>query len=284
MTSVLVVDDRAPDRELLATVLGYAGYTALEAASGELAIELARSQQPDLIVADILMPDMDGYELVRELRNDPTTAGIPVIFYTAMYILEEVRRLAAACGVSRILVKPCEPEEIIRAVSESLSSCDEPRVPLTSEEFHREHLRVLNAKLSQKVDELHDAERKATESITLLEAIQSTAPVGFGFVDREYRLRRVNDVLAAASGAPVQQLLGRDVAEVVPELWAQLEPAYEQVLATGEPVVNQEVQGDTFAAPGEIRAWLANYYPVWIEGEIIGIGVVVVDITDRLVA
>jgi PAS domain S-box-containing protein len=284
VTSVLVVDGRPADRELLATVLGHAGYAVAEAATGEVAIELARSQLPDLIITHILMPDMDGYELVNKLRSEHVTADIRVIFYTATYLMEEVRQLAEACGVSQILVKPCEPEEIICAVSEALSSPQVARVALTSEEFHREHLRVLGAKLSQKIDELHDVERQATESLTLLEAIQSSAPVGFGFVDREYRLRRVNDVLAAVAGAPVEQLLGREVADVVPRLWAQIDPAYEHVLASGEAVVNQQVQGETSAAPGEIRSWLANYYPVWIEGEISGVGVVVVDITDRLAA
>ena len=284
MTSVLVVDGRPADRELLATVLGDAGYAVAEAATGELAIAFARSQRPDLIITHILMPDMDGYELANKLRSEHVTADIRVIFYTATYLMEEVRQLAGACGVSQILVKPCEPEEIICAVSEALSSPQVAREALTSEEFHREHLRVVAAKLSQKIDELHDVEREATESLTLLEAIQSSAPVGFGFVDREYRLRRVNDVLAAVAGAPVEQLLGREIADVVPELWAQLDPAYEHVLATGEAVVNQQVQGNTFAAPGEIRSWLANYYPVWIEGEISGVGVVVIDITDRLVA
>jgi len=284
VTSVLVVDGRPADRELLATVLGHAGYAVAEAATGEVAIELARSQLPDLIITHILMPDMDGYELVNKLRSEHVTADIRVIFYTATYLMEEVRQLAEACGVSQILVKPCEPEEIICAVSEALSSPQVARVALKYEEFHREHLRVLGAKLSQKIDELHDVERQATESLTLLEAIQSSAPVGFGFVDREYRLRRVNDVLAAVAGAPVEQLLGREVADVVPRLWAQIDPAYEHVLASGEAVVNQQVQGETSAAPGEIRSWLANYYPVWIEGEISGVGVVVVDITDRLAA
>jgi PAS domain S-box-containing protein len=284
VTSVLVVDGRPADRELLATVLGHAGYAVSEAATGELAIAFARSQRPDLIITHILMPDMDGYELVNKLRSEQVTADIRVIFYTATYLMEEVRQLAGACGVSQILVKPCEPEEIICAASEALSSPQVARVALTSEEFHRNHLRMLGAKLSQKINELHDVERQATESLTLLAAIQSRAPVGFGFVDREYRLRRVNDVLAAVAGAPVEQLLGREVADVVPELWAQLEPAYERVLATGEAIVNQQVQGETSAAPGETRSWLSNYYPVWIEGEISGVGVVVVDITDRLVA
>jgi len=284
VTSVLVVDGRPADRELLATVLGHAGYAVAGAATGEVAIELARSQRPDLIITHILMPDMDGYELVNKLRSEQVTADIRVIFYTATYLMEEVRQLAEACGVSQILVKPCEPGEIICAVSEALSSPQVARVALTSEEFHREHLRVLGAKLSQKIDELHDVERQATESLTLLEAIESSAPVGFGFVDREYRLRRVNDVLAAVAGVPVEQLLGREVADVVPRLWAQIDPAYEHVLASGEAVVNQQVQGEISAAPGEIRSWLANYYPVWIEGEISGVGVVVVDITDRLAA
>jgi PAS domain S-box-containing protein len=157
-------------------------------------------------------------------------------------------------------------------------------VALTSEQFHREHLRVLGAKLSQKIDELHDVERQATESLLLLEAIQSSAPVGLGFVDREHRLRRVNTVLGAFVGAPAEQLLGREVADVVPEVWTRLEPAYEQVLATGEPVVNHQVQGATSTALGVPRTWLASYYPVWIEGEISGVGVVVLDITDRLAA
>jgi CheY-like chemotaxis protein len=209
VTSVLVVDGRPSDRQLLATVLGHAGYAVAEAATGEVAIAFARSQRPNLIITHILMPDMDGYELVNKLRSEHVTADIRVIFYTATYLIEEVRQLASACGVSQILVKPCEPEEIICAVSEALSSPQVSRVALTSAEFHREHMRVLAAKLIQKIDELHDVERQAAESLTLLEAIQSSAPVGFGFVDREYRLRRVNDVLAAVAGAPVEQLLGR---------------------------------------------------------------------------
>jgi DNA-binding NarL/FixJ family response regulator len=154
--SVLVADDRASDRELVVTVLRHADYGVLEAGGGEQALELARAQKPDLIIADILMPTMDGYELVRELRNEPATAEIPVIFYTATYALDEVRRLADACGVVHILVKPCEPDDILRGVSGALSAAPQPATPLPSEEFHREHLRVLNDKLLQKVEELRD--------------------------------------------------------------------------------------------------------------------------------
>jgi DNA-binding NarL/FixJ family response regulator len=157
MTSVLVVEDGPTDRDLLATVLRDADYTVLEAGTGESGLEIARAERPDLIIADTLMPTLDGYELVRELRTEPATADIRVIFYTATYVIEEVRRLATACGVSHIIIKPCEPDEIIRVVGLALSSNAKPVTPFPSEEFHREHLRVLNAKLLQKVEELRDA-------------------------------------------------------------------------------------------------------------------------------
>lgn len=157
MMSVLVVDHSTTDRERLVSVLGFADYRVLEAATAEQALELARREQPDVIIADILMPAMDGYEFVRELGDESNTADIPVILHTATYVLEEAQQLAGAVGISRILLKPSEPEEVIRVVGEAISSARGPVAGLPSEEFHREHLRLLNAKLLQKVEELREA-------------------------------------------------------------------------------------------------------------------------------
>ena len=74
---------------------------------------MARDEPPDVIVADILMPEMSGYEFVQELRADPVLAPTPVVFCTATSGVEEVRRRAEACGVSHILIKPCGPQEIL---------------------------------------------------------------------------------------------------------------------------------------------------------------------------
>jgi PAS domain S-box-containing protein len=122
--------------------------------------------------------------------------------------------------------------------------------------------------------------RRSEESLILIETLQSTAPVGFAFVDREFRIVRINQTLAEVNGAPLEDQLGRTVAEVVPEVWSQMESVYRSVLDTGEPVINLEVdreRGET----GDRRHWLASYYPVIIDDEVIGLGVVVVDITDR---
>ena len=156
MTSVLIVDDEVAERELLATILGHAGHVVVTAETGEHALRLARAQQPDLIIADILMPTMDGYELVRELRSDPATSRIAVIFYTATYLIEEIQELADACGVADILVNPYEPRDVLEVVARALARSRQPVTTLPSEAFHRQHLRMLNAKLLQKVDELRE--------------------------------------------------------------------------------------------------------------------------------
>jgi PAS domain S-box-containing protein len=132
----------------------------------------------------------------------------------------------------------------------------------------------------QDVTELVEAMRKSEESLTLIETLQSTAPVGFAFVDREFRIVRINQTLAEVNGAPLEDQLGRTVAEVVPDVWSQMESVYRSVLDTGKPVVNLEVDRERGEA-GDRRHWLASYYPVIIDEEVIGVGVVVVDITDR---
>ena len=85
MATILIVDDRPSNREYLVTLLGYGGHRLLEAADGAEGLAAAKIVHLDLVIADILMPTMDGYEFVRRLRAEPALAGIPVIFFTAHY-------------------------------------------------------------------------------------------------------------------------------------------------------------------------------------------------------
>jgi PAS domain S-box-containing protein len=132
----------------------------------------------------------------------------------------------------------------------------------------------------QDVTELVEAQRQTTESLTLMETLQSTAPVGFAFVDRDFRIVRINATLAAVNGSPPEDQIGRTVGEVVPDVWAQMEPVYRDVLTTGKAMVNVPVERER-ASVRDRRHWLASYYPVRIDEEVIGIGVVVIDVTER---
>jgi diguanylate cyclase (GGDEF)-like protein len=157
MANILVVDDRPTNRDLLVTLLGYGGHRILEAGDGSEAFELARREIPDLIIADILMPVMDGFALARCIRTDPVLAKIPIIFQTAHYLTEEVRRLAKSCGVHHILSKPIEPQQLLRTVQEAFTHPYTPSSLPKTAEFQQKHLQLLANKLYQKVTELEQA-------------------------------------------------------------------------------------------------------------------------------
>ncbi|MGZ8758668.1 MAG: PAS domain S-box protein [Aeromicrobium sp.] len=129
--------------------------------------------------------------------------------------------------------------------------------------------------------ELRLANRETTETLTLLDTLLSEAPVGFGFVDRDFRIMRMNEKLAAANGSTVAAQLGQRVAAVVPELWPKLEPFYRHALDSGEALVDVEVDGPSPNDPLTTRHWLRSFYPVSVDDEVTGIGIVVVDITER---
>jgi two-component system sensor histidine kinase/response regulator len=171
MGCVLVVDDRKDDRDLLATVIGHMGHRVLEAPNGHTALELTRAQQPDLVITDLLMPAMNGYEFVRDLRTDHRVGDTPVIFCTANYLEEEVRALAAACDVAGFLPKPCEPQAIISVVEDALgkSANGSAPSPPVGRGFDREQLRVVNDKLVQKVRELEAANAELARTTVSLQ-------------------------------------------------------------------------------------------------------------------
>ena len=126
MARILVVDDRAINREFLAALLGYGGHEVSEARDGRQALEVARDVVPDLIITDILMPTMDGVEFTRRLSAEPQLRSIPVIFYTATYRVGEARTLAAECGVSTVIAKPSDPQELLNAVQGELGLGEHP--------------------------------------------------------------------------------------------------------------------------------------------------------------
>ena len=129
--------------------------------------------------------------------------------------------------------------------------------------------------------DLQLAQHATAETLTLLEALHSKAPIGFGFVDRDFRVVRLNETFAAINGSTVAQQAGQSLAAVVPELWPQLEPLYRHVLNSGEAVLDVEVDGQAAADPAQARHWLTSYFPVALDGEVVGIGTVLVDITER---
>jgi len=161
MKTILIVDDHAENRAVLIAMLGHQGHRLLEATGGEEALEMARREKPDLVITDVLMPKMDGFEFVRQLRQEAAIANTPVVFYTASYIEEESRHLANACGVQHVIVKPAEPEEVFKVVDLALGQPPRSASSIVAPEFEREHLHLVTDKLAEKVEELEKLKRKS---------------------------------------------------------------------------------------------------------------------------
>jgi class 3 adenylate cyclase len=112
---ILVVDDQRANVEMLAGVLTARGYEVLTACDGESALAQVRAGKPDIVVSDILMPQMDGYQLCRELRSDPATTLLPVILVTSLDPLQE-RVNGIEAGADDFLSKPVNWEELFARV------------------------------------------------------------------------------------------------------------------------------------------------------------------------
>jgi K+-sensing histidine kinase KdpD len=119
---ILVAEDDPEARELLLLFLEGGEYSLLEAADGMEALDLLRTEQPDLLITDIVMPRMDGYELVRRLREDDRTAHTSVIFCSASYHEREVREMARSLGVQSTLAKPFDHETVRTIVDATLAA------------------------------------------------------------------------------------------------------------------------------------------------------------------
>jgi CheY-like chemotaxis protein len=113
--TLLLVEDNEDNRIIYSTVLRHLGYTVLEALDGLQAIALARSELPDLILMDISIPEVDGWEATRILRQDPATKHIPIIALTA-HALADDRERATMVGFTAYLAKPVEPRAVVAEV------------------------------------------------------------------------------------------------------------------------------------------------------------------------
>lgn len=118
-TTVLVVDDAPPNVKLLRLILKDAGYRVLEAASGPEALATLRRDKPDIMVLDVRMPGMTGYEVCREVRQDPEFAALPVIMLTALSLPEE-RLIGIEAGATDFISKPFNKKELLARVRASL--------------------------------------------------------------------------------------------------------------------------------------------------------------------
>lgn len=157
---LLLVEDDPDILALLDTTLKIADHRVVTAQNGRDALEIVQREHPAIVIADIMMPYMDGYGLVNRLKIDPATRHIPVVFITATFVSPEDREFALKIGVARIIPKPLNLKMFLDTVEELLAA--RPRLPaeaLDEFRYYEGYRRLLEAKLEQKSRQITRDER-----------------------------------------------------------------------------------------------------------------------------
>jgi two-component system cell cycle sensor histidine kinase/response regulator CckA len=241
MATILIVDDLSANREVLVALLRHQGHQLREAVDGSAGLAAVHAERPDLIITDVLMPVMDGYEFVRQLRTDPTTSTIPVVFYTAHYGEREARALAASAGVAHVLTKPVESEEVLNVVAQVLSGRSGVVSAPSSlpTDFDREHLRLVTDKLSEKAEDLKSANAR----------LRALVNIGLELASERDSNRLLDSVCMSA-----RELFGATYVTV--GIVGRLDRTVERVVASSKDVAGWIEPGD--AVPGILGTVVAE--------------------------
>ncbi len=212
MPCVLLADDNADLREYARRLLSE-HYAVHVAADGQAALDTARELHPDLIVSDVMMPRLDGFGLIRAVREDPQLRAVPIILLSAR-AGEEARIEGLDRGADDYLVKPFSARELLVRAGTLIRSAE--------------------------------LRRRAEEARTQFETLLNEAPLGVFLVDESFRFVAVNPVaLPLIGSSEASELIGRDYDSVVRETWPpeaadQIVSIFRHTLETGEPHVVPE--------------------------------------------
>ncbi len=207
MAHLLLVDDNEEALVLLQKGLEMAGHQVFTATNGQEALDTLAAQPVDCVVTDVLMPEMDGFQLCREVRRDPARGDLPFLFYSAAFHDDEACRLAESLGGVRFLPKPQRLADLLAAVEEILASRPEPP-PAAADHcgFDARHRRLIGRTLEEKVRELE-----------LYRRIVDGAMDGIALLDGEGCYLSQNPAHRRLFGYADEELAGRSIALVVDE-------------------------------------------------------------------
>ncbi len=269
--NILVVDDNPANLRLLAEILKERGNKIRLVKDSKIAIQSALVERPDLILLDIMMPEVDGYEVCSQLKANPKTRNIPVIFLSAKgEVFDKVKGFSL--GAVDYITKPFAAEEVVARIENHL------KIWQLSQEL-REQNKLLEEEVRQRVLAETTLRQREGELRTLVE----NAPDAILRLDRQYRYLYVNPKFTRKLGKSRAEILGKTIRELntIDGLTASWEQAVAEVFNTGE---EREIELE-IPSWGEIRFYSARLVPEWGKnGEVETVLAIVRDFSDRKLA
>ncbi len=223
--NILIVDDEPQNLTLFEAILKLDDYGVTSAQNGVEALALLRENPIDLIISDILMPEMDGFQLLRECKKDPALKEIPFAFCTATYTEPKDREFAMSLGVDRFLMKPLEPKLLLLVVREMLSeiprtAAAKPEIsPEDETTYLVEHRNRLIKQLEKEMTNLESTNRELKESERRYRSIFENAKEGIFQATPDGRYRSVNPSFARMFGFDSPQEMVRSITDTGGQLY-----------------------------------------------------------------
>ena len=259
---ILSVDDNDENLYLIETMARAHGHVVVSARNGLEALKQLAGGGFDLIVSDVLMPGMDGFQLCRTVKSDERLKHIPFVFYTATYTARQDEELGLALGASRFIVKPVEPEEFLAAVEQVVREGESGTIPVPAVDLDDggKSLRIYNErlvrKLERKIQQLEAARTELAASEEQLRLMWEQSMDGMRLSDRYGVILRANPTLARMFAKPLDSLPGQ------PFTCCYSVDDPESILAS----YREQVESRTVEARFEamLRRWDGEQ--IWVEG------------------
>ncbi len=215
-STILIVDDQPENIDVLSNILR-ADYKVKAAINGEKALEIIQQKQlPDLILLDIMMPGVDGYEVCRQLKSDSHTCDIPVIFVSALQNVDDRVTAFTAGGVDYI-TKPVQPEEVRARVQTHIQLKKMQQQLKQSNDDLEEKVKERTLELETAYTDLHDSHLKIVESENKYRSLLEAAPDAVLLVNEQGLIEMVNHEASRLFDYSAEELLGQSVEILVPD-------------------------------------------------------------------
>lgn len=201
-TDILIIDDAPDTLNLLSRMLNKHGYSVRTAIGGQIALEKTKLAPPALILLDIVMPGMDGYEVCARLKADPLTRDIPIIFLSALYDSEGKVRAFEAGGVDYV-TKPFHAEEVLARIRTHLAL-----------QNAQAQLKAQNVQLQKEVNDRRTPEQIGSEAADEWDRTFDALPDLICIFDQDFRVVRLNRALANRLKRKPQDCIGQSCDEL----------------------------------------------------------------------
>lgn len=213
---ILIVEDNPDDRLLLKINLEARGCDVIEAANGIEGLALAKEHKPVLVISDGLMPGMDGFQLLRKVRQDKELQSLPFVFYSATYSGDAEVALGLSLGADAYIIKPKEPDVFWEEILKILDACElrkgvvRGETALRDEEYLQRYTNIVTTKLEEKIKELEKSRDCVEESRKQYKKLFDSTLDGVYSTDENNRFVQLNNAFARLLGfARPEELIGR---------------------------------------------------------------------------